>query len=325
MASVKILFCSDTHLGFDYPVRGNNHRRRRGQSFFKSFEEVLKQARNQKVDLVIHGGDLFYRSRMPQKIIDKVYAMLFDFVDEGIPIAIIPGNHERSQLPPSLYLEHPGITIFEHPSIKEYSLQGYKIQLGGFPFVKGDIRSAFPGICDQLKYDPDAVKLLVMHHAIDGARVNRHFTFNNRPDTINIQNLPPVNAVLCGHIHPYQILYHHTIHHAMPVIYCGSTQRTSFAEQEEAKGFVMLTIEQNKPLSYQFHPLPVAPMITIDIIAANSMPEALEQLKQEAQHLPAQSTVRIKTTMYLSKMLTKDLLNTLFPDNMALQIKIVVN
>ena len=52
--AIRIVFFSDTHLGFDYPVRGvrktrgvrkAGERRRRGADFFDNFERVLRYAR----------------------------------------------------------------------------------------------------------------------------------------------------------------------------------------------------------------------------------------------------------------------------------------
>ena len=109
---LRIVFLADTHLGFDYPVKPRIKRRRRGPDFFANFRQVLEYARQTRPDIVLHGGDLFFRSKIPPKIIDLVYGDLFDFAGEGIPLLIVPGNHERSILPASLFLNHPNIHIF---------------------------------------------------------------------------------------------------------------------------------------------------------------------------------------------------------------------
>ena len=112
---IKILFFSDTHLGFDYPIRPRTARERRGFSFFKNYETVLDYAVSEKIDLVIHGGDLFFRSKIPPLIVSKVYSTLLDFAKNNIPILLVPGNHERSAFPESIFLNHPNIHIFDEP------------------------------------------------------------------------------------------------------------------------------------------------------------------------------------------------------------------
>lgn len=52
----KILVASDNHVGFkeNDPIRGNDS--------FEAFEEVLKVAKDEKVDFILLGGDLFHET-----------------------------------------------------------------------------------------------------------------------------------------------------------------------------------------------------------------------------------------------------------------------
>ena len=63
---MRVLFVSDTHLGFDLPARPRVDRRRRGPDFFACFERALEPALRGEADVVVHGGDLLYRSRVPR-------------------------------------------------------------------------------------------------------------------------------------------------------------------------------------------------------------------------------------------------------------------
>ena len=76
-----------------------------------------------------------------------------------------------------------------------------------------------------------------------------------------------VTAVLCGHVHRYQVLRSDLSGKPLPlpVIYAGSTERTSFAEVDETKGFVSLVTGRSSgpagdPLSIVFRALPARPM-----------------------------------------------------------------
>jgi DNA repair exonuclease SbcCD nuclease subunit len=60
---VQISSFSDTHLGIVLPSRPRVERSRRGNDFFESFELGLAPAVSGETDLVVHGGDLFCRSR----------------------------------------------------------------------------------------------------------------------------------------------------------------------------------------------------------------------------------------------------------------------
>jgi len=86
--------------------------------------------------------DLFFRSKIPQLIIEKTYNIIRKFADHGIPICIVPGNHEKSKLPNPLFLSHENIYVFDEPEVKQFMLNGMKIEIAGFSFVR-DIHEAF--------------------------------------------------------------------------------------------------------------------------------------------------------------------------------------
>ena len=51
---LKILIATDNHLGYEErdPIRGEDS--------FRTFEEILKIAKNNSVDMILLGGDLFH-------------------------------------------------------------------------------------------------------------------------------------------------------------------------------------------------------------------------------------------------------------------------
>jgi len=249
---INIVFFSDTHLGFDYPLRPRVNRRHRGEDFFMNFQAVLSYSKNNKVDLIVHGGDLFFRSKVPDPIIDRVYQTLSAFADQQIPVYIVPGNHERSQLPTSLFLNHPFIHIFKRPGIYTMTINGARIAICGFPFIRDNVQDKFQSTLNQSGWAnefPD-IKILVFHQAIEGSTVGpKNYTFRNSKDVIPLTYLPiDATIVLCGHIHRQQILNKITDKntHSIPVIFSGSTERTSFAEKDEKKGFYHLIFDNKQ-------------------------------------------------------------------------------
>jgi exonuclease SbcD len=115
MGVIRILFLADTHLGFDMPFKPRIKRRRRGPDFFASFELALEPAFQKKVDCVIHGGDLLYRSKVPAGLVSLAFEPLIKVASSGIPVYIVPGNHERSHIPFRLFASHENIHIFDKP------------------------------------------------------------------------------------------------------------------------------------------------------------------------------------------------------------------
>lgn len=306
----RLLLLADTHLGFDEPVRPRTRRRRRGPEFFASFRRVLNDAVDQQVDLVVHGGDLFFRSKVPDAIVDRVYAELLAFAGHGIPLAIVPGNHERSRLPASLFLEHPGIHIFDEPRTFEFELGGARVALGGFPNVRRNIREDFVSLVDAtgVTGKPADVRLLCTHQTVEGARVGpAGYTFRSGHDVIRRRDLPAsCDAVLAGHIHRHQVLeVPHDGRPPLPVIYPGSTQRTSFAEADESKGYSSLVFCAGSGgawslARHEFVELPTRPMVTVDV--PGDLPPAavgafLDGVVREA---PAEAIVRFRAANQIS-------------------------
>ena len=64
MGVIRILCIADTHLGFDYPFQPRINIGRRGSDFFSNYNKALEPAFNGIVDCVVHGGDIFYRSKV---------------------------------------------------------------------------------------------------------------------------------------------------------------------------------------------------------------------------------------------------------------------
>ena len=76
MGIIRILLIADTHLGFDLPFQPRIIRRRRGHDFFSNFERALAPALKGKVDCVVHGGDILYRSKVPAQLVDMAFKPL---------------------------------------------------------------------------------------------------------------------------------------------------------------------------------------------------------------------------------------------------------
>jgi len=269
--SVSILLVADTHLGFDLPVHPRVQRRRRGYDFLANFERALQPALYGEVDLVVHGGDLFDRSRVPAALVDVALAPIVRVAEAGTPVYIVPGNHERSRIPPHLWTAHPNIHIFDRPRSFLHRSQNGSVALVGFPFTRR-IRDCFPDLLRQAREAALSADrtLLCMHQTVEGAQVGPgNYTFRRGPDIIPGRDIPAAfDAVLSGHIHRRQVLTDDLARRplAAPVIYPGSVERTSFAERAEEKGYATVIVGlEAGPASVQvaFDPLPARPMVSL--------------------------------------------------------------
>ena len=301
----KILLLADTHLGYDLPFRPRIQRRRRGYDFFNNFESALKPALRNEVDLVVHGGDLFFRSKVPPALVEMAMAPLIRVAESGVPVLIVPGNHERGRIPSLLWAVHPNVHIFDVPRTFIFSIGDMRVAFGGFPFSR-NVRSDFKNLVSQTGLlDTDAeARFLCLHQAVEGAQVGAHnYTFRQGKDVIIGAEIPEgLTAVLSGHIHRTQVLTHDLQKQPLKarVIYPGSIERTSFAERDERKGYLLLSISQSgsqgmKLVDDCFIELPTRPMIQITIDVTDLDPRGLEgQIKKRLATIDPNAVVRLK-------------------------------
>ena len=276
---VRILFLADTHLGFDLPAAPRVRRRRRGHDFLANYLRALEPAFAGEVDAVVHGGDVFHAPRVPRTLAIQAYDPLRALAERGVPVFVVPGNHERAHLPHPRFALHPGIRVFDDARSFRIAVRDVRVTLLGFPYARGDVRERFGDRVAATGWRPggEDVALLCVHHCFEGARVGPHdFTFRGARDVIRGGDVPAgLAAVLTGHVHRHQVLERDLAGHPLraPVLYPGSTERTAFAEMNEGKGYLVLDLvaDGTRPGGrlerWQFRRLPARPMVVAELDA----------------------------------------------------------
>jgi DNA repair exonuclease SbcCD nuclease subunit len=225
------LLVADTHLGFDLPLRPRIERRRRGPDFFANFHRALEPARRGEVDLVVHGGDLLFRSRVRRELVYRAFEPLIEVAGGGVPVVVVPGIHERSAIPYPLLAAHRGVHILDRPRTIRLEAGGCAVAVAGFPFQREEARARFPGLvaetgwrrvsplppagppageasaptaagpagrkdpvrpCANAVVRPAEVRLLCLHQTFEGARVGASgYTFRHGADVLRGRDIPP--------------------------------------------------------------------------------------------------------------------------------------
>lgn len=328
----RIVFLADTHLGLDHPIRPRSTRRRRGPELLANYRRVLDHAVRERADLLIHGGDLFCRYRVPAKIVDLVYEPLFAVAEAGIPVLVVPGNHERSRLPDSLLLGHSRIHVFHEPETRTFAVRDTEVSVSAFPYRR-DIRCSFPRILAATRWQDGTadLKLLCFHQAVEGAQVGAHdYTFRHGRDVIRLEDIPTAFALaLSGHVHRHQILEKRDCRgESVPLVYAGSTERTSFAERYERKGFVDLRLSPSSAGGtverLDFVPLPTRPMHDIQVRGRLGPRELAGFLRSEIAGIDENSVVRVRchesVDSRVRETITHRFLRDVLPKSMSIQL-----
>lgn len=307
---VRVLLLADSHLGFDLPVRPRTRRRRRGHDLRANYDAAMEPAREGRVDLVVHGGDLFHRPRIPPSLAYDALRLLAEVAESGVPVFVVPGNHERSRIPHERFGAHSNLHIFRGPGTYLVNVRGCRVAVAGFPYHRHRIRERFPQVLEdtgwrQVEAD---LRLLCFHHCVEGATVGPgDYTFRHAPDVIRCADLPAdCAAVLSGHIHRHQVLRRDLQGQDLPVpvLYPGSAERTSFAEMGEEKGYLLLEFEPSRQggdlVRRRFVPLPARPMLMRELHPAGipgtrwSSHELDTQLTAALADAPPDAVLRIR-------------------------------
>ena len=205
---VRVLLLADSHLGFDLPVRPRSTRRRRGHDFLANYAAALQPALTGEVDLVVHAGDVSIGRPCATTLAYQAYEPLRRVADLGVPVFIVPGNHERSRLPHARFAAHPGSTSLIAADVRR-QVRGRRLALSGSPTSGDDVRTRFAELLEKRNgVESDARRLLCIHHCVEGATVGPgDFTFTNAADVIRAREVPAdFSGVLSGHIHRHQVL-----------------------------------------------------------------------------------------------------------------------
>ena len=325
---IRVLLLADSHLGFDFPVRPRVERRRRGHDFFANYLAALEPAFRGEVDIVVHGGDVFDRPAVASTVAYQALEPLRRIAERGIPVFIVPGNHERSRIPHARFATHPNLHVFDRPRTFVARVHGSSIALAGFPYERRDVRSRFTELLDQTdwRHHDAEHRVLCMHHCVEGATVGpADFTFTNASDVIRTRDVPAAfDAVLTGHIHRHQVLTRDLARRplAVPVLYPGSVERTSIAEIGEPKGFMTVRLDA-RGASWDFRSLPARPMLRYELLAgdARALGRAIADVVANA---PSDAVVSIRVSGELShahwRILSSARLRMIVPETMNVDV-----
>ncbi len=269
---------ADTHLGFSAyrkveEISGLNQRE---MDLYRSFETCVDQALEHRPDLFLHAGDLFDNVRPSNRAISFAVEQLVRLSEAGIPTVVIAGNHST----PKLRETGSVFKIFEH-------LEGiYPVYAGAYEKVILDgavvhcVPHSDPATMVQelaeVKPDKDLVNIATLHASVGavGAYASNEFNETVIPDG----TLPRgMDYTALGH-------YHRNTEVAPMTFYSGSTERLSFTESGQDKGFLMVDLPKKK---VRFEPLPTRPMFDLPHIEAKDM-SAADLMREIERKLAAQ-------------------------------------
>ena len=262
--TIQILLTGDNHLDPPAVLFGPKRFERRADHL-RCFEEVIEYARREKPDLLLLAGDVFDTIRPGNFIRAKVMEDLKGLHDLGVQVMAVSGDHdtpksvEEGSSPLAVYGNSGYVHFFQDPdkcTQKKLSIDGLDVVVGGLsrnPLLQNgeDPLSKF-----HIVFQGD-VNILLTHYPAEG-----FVGYAKYDPIIRLSSIPENCQFLgVGHFHAYQTkeLQNTTI------IYPGSTERASFQEENEEKGFVWLELGREGVLSREHIRTSARPFKTMDI------------------------------------------------------------
>jgi DNA repair protein SbcD/Mre11 len=302
---VQILLTADNHL--DPPATTFGPRRfERRRDHLRCFEEAVEYALDNRPDFMLLAGDIFDTIRPGNQIRAKMMESLKTVHDRGVRILAVSGDHdtpktaEEGSSPLAVYGNSGYVHFFHDPtefSSRKFSIEGLNVDVGGLsrnPLLGSNMN---PLAKTPVNLAGD-LNILLTHYPVEG------FAGYSRDDPIiKLASVPSNCQLVCvGHFHGYQTkeLQHTTI------IYPGSTERASFQEENEEKGFAWIELDKEGVVSREHVKTSARPFRTLDtFFPEDSTPmDSLKQALDESKNQETVARLRLKgrvTAEQLSK------------------------
>src|SRR6059036_174101 len=260
--TIHVLLTADNHLD-PSAVQYGPRRFERKRDLQRCFETLVNFALENKPDLLLIGGD-FYDGILPGNPTRAFVAEQFKRLHEkNIKTILVSGHHdtprsaEQGASPLAVHARSGHVYFIQeqHPTSRKFNFGNETVNMTGMSLNPSLPAEADPLVGHEIRRDGD-VNIFLTHYPIEG--FDGYFG-----QEVHIQKSSiPRNLQLfaSGHLHKHQ---RKTINET-PVIYPGSTERASFNEEGETKGFVWLELDKTGILHQEFHPTPARPMDTLD-------------------------------------------------------------
>jgi len=269
--SVRFIHMADTHLGaggFGNKLSENGVNQRE-EDICNAFSYMIDKIIELRPDFVIHAGDLFHMVRPTNRIIDFAFKELIRLTGAGISIVVISGNHDA---PRQRSVGHVLSIIENLPDVYPVFRNKYEVIDFGDVSIGCLPHCLTPEILreqmDNIRPLNSRINILVAHGVAAGIDKFSMAELSEEeiPSSIFQSGF---HYTALGHYHKYTRVERN-------VCYSGSTERLSFGELGEEKGFLEVTLPD---LKITFHPVPTRDMIQLDTIDAKNMD--YDQLEQK--------------------------------------------
>jgi len=271
---MKFIHLADTHLGCEIPVE---YREIRKKDFVNAFKQVIEFAINNKVDFIIHSGDLFDDYfRISSGILDEIIELFVRLKDEDIPFIAIKGNHDVKGHRQKMFDILKKLKLIQEASPKNpieignCSIYGISepANIGG-----EDLTTIYKTLLPKIKISSSNYTIFLFHGAPD--IISKELV---DPRVVPTEILPKnVDYYALGHFHTKKLLNLENKIFALP----GSTEHTEISKLEEKDQKCFYLVKDNK---VQEVPIKTRPIYILEKIISTE-----EEISEIFSHISSKS------------------------------------
>ena len=235
----RFMHFSDTHLGNrEYMMD------LREDDFYEAFNEAVDIALEERVDFIIHSGDLFDTWGPSNRALSELKDSMLRLKEKGIRTYMVMGDHDRprrTDYPAASIFDFLGLTLMGSDDLDTLYIEDTDTFIAGISNMKGSRRDSLPQMYARadLLAKEHRNSILISHQGVSGY---------THPEDVQIQeiDLPGSFAYLAfGHVHVSSYRARPT-----PFSYAGSTEINSGSEIEpflrDGKGVNVVDIDNGE-------------------------------------------------------------------------------
>nr|MDO8119132.1 exonuclease SbcCD subunit D [Candidatus Sigynarchaeota archaeon] len=242
---------------------------------YEAFKQFVDCAVAERPDVIVHAGDLFDSVRPTNRAISFVLGQLLRLSEAGIPFVMISGNHET----PRLKETGSVFSLFDHiPHV--HAVYGNHYELVAIDDLK---IHAIPQ-CDDIESekkkmiehnDNSGLNIALLHASVLGSGLPAFMMGEFNEQTVTIDDVTNFDYLALGH-------YHKCTRVRDDAYYAGSTERFSFNEVKDDKGFFDVRLSEDGEREVVFHPLRTRAMVDLEPVVCTDLDE--HEIKRAIKH-----------------------------------------
>ncbi|GAB1371578.1 hypothetical protein MASR1M45_16400 [Candidatus Kapaibacterium sp.] len=250
---MKILHCSDIHLGRRIAGGVGEFSEMRFNDYFNAFDYIVEKAIDYEVDVFVVAGDFFDKREISPEVLHRTENILRKLSDNKIECLIIEGNHDNISygrekdswiyyLSQKQLVRRVSYSYNENSDIEFPYYQINNVRFYGLGYPGLFVEEVVKEFSEKIIYDNDFVNYLIIHTAITDGIMS---------GTIKAESIfklkEKVHYIAGGHLHNFSKYPSEYPFFFVP----GSPEMWDFSEFNQKKGFIIFDTDSKK---YEFYP-----------------------------------------------------------------------